>query len=326
MDEEDKDTEVEHSGSKSILGDFDPTDNIKNVANQVTNVTLKNILKQTIIAAGFEKEIVKTKEFLIQELPNRIGNKIKILLGRVVDENNPIDHQELLLVAEEIAEEAVTTAPQAVSLVLMSIGRTQTPAQAMKEKLAIYENFIHKIAGIVIKRQRSLMLKGFFHSEQGYSLWHYHNPRYEDNSVENLTDLSYVGLNISTDHPVEIIYLNKPDTTEEKVESTLINWEPEITRLNGRIRNLEVGKPVISKNADIRKTDQARNVVRFDEFYFESINVDRKTLKTPIPPELPGLTTLLASVPVAIRAQDEIDATFAAKANDEEQKFKEFFK
>jgi hypothetical protein len=323
MDTDDKDTKDVDAENKGILDNFDPTDNVKNIASQLTNVTLKNILKQTIIAAGFEKEIVKTQEFLVQELPNRIGKKIGILLGRAIDENNPIAHEELALEAEAISEEAVNTAPQAVSLVLMSLGGTKTPSQAMKEKLIVYESFIHKIANIVIKRQRSLMLKGFFNSEQGYSLWQYHNPYYHDDDVQKLTDLNFDGLIINREHPVEIIYLNKPDSTEDKVETVTKNWETDIAKLNEKIRNLEVGKAVIGKNADIRKTDNARTVVRFDEFYFESTNEDHKILKSPIPHELPGLTTLLASVPVAIQAQNEIDDSFAVKASDVELKFKE---
>ena len=310
-----------------IFSAIDPTDRALGIANQSANVTLKNFLTQTIISAGFGKEMEKMRNILVQELPERIGKPIRDLLGRTLDERDPITPSTLKEQAEVIAEQAVQSAPQAVSLLLMSIGRKDTPEQAIRDKLLIYQSFIRKIAQLVITRKRSIILKGFFNSNQGYSLWQYHNPFERDDDVNILTDLKEKTLIIRQDHPVEIIYLKDQDMEDNTQisEAQDQNWETSIVQYNQFVRYRFSDNAVVKEFSQARKTGKARKVLKFEEFSFVLSNGTIKQWRIAIPYDLPGLDTLIASVPIAIKAQDMIDDRFSDNAKAGEQKFDGFF-
>jgi len=278
-------------------------------------------LKRTFraILRGFELEddYENLSNTLFDEIPFKSASKIlKIVrdLRENVESETNKSEEKLYVLADQIVEEH----PIAVASLCLSLASEKSSNERRQIILASYASFIHAIAKKILTRQMSVLLHGFFHTEDCCSLWLYRPgfskktlPIQEQRKDKTLTNIDFSGLDIESNHAIEIYICSVSDDKDKQ------NLAEKLQRANKCIRMNETSF-FGYKDAKIEK--EFKRLIRIEEFslILTEQKPSDKVQSVPIPPEMPGLKRMLQSMINIMEVQDNIDK--AHQESDEDGK------
>ncbi|WP_158769996.1 hypothetical protein [Paraglaciecola sp. L1A13] len=270
---------------------------------------LKRPFKAILKGLELEKDYERLSCILLDEIPANAASKIlrivKDLRGDDESQDSEANKSEEQL--EVLAEQIIEAHPIAVASLCLSLASDKSIHERRQIILASYASFIHVILKKILTRKMSIILHGFFHTEDCLSLWLYRPDPFKktlsikDQNNENiLTAIGSSGLDIEMNHALEI-YIGSVGDNKDKQDLA--------QKLQDANKSLRMNEYAFLGHDDAKIEKEFKRLIRIEEFSMTltELKLNDKAQSVPIPPEMPGLKQMLQSMIYTMEAQDSID-------------------
>lgn len=280
---------------------------------------LKTPFRAILVDYGKEGDWDVFVEKISQEFPVAAIRTITNALGIAKKDKNAnvpsISSSELdFEKIDKLSDELIEKFPLQMGYTVLSNMKRVNPKNRRDAILGVYDSFIEYISKQVIEHGKSLLLRGFFHSENCFSYWERrHRGERTERTVDKITHSKekYANqLNINPKHLIQI-YVFIP-VNESIFDENSDRWKELLRKMNEEIRRNVSG--CLFSEYEI-KSRGLLQVTGFKEFSFMVLKDGESESEIQISADLPGLETLLTSVPEVISIQNHIDEQFHSAVN-----------